>query len=495
MPSVQWSVPSDNDYNVRVTTLIKIKLSETLDIARIPVNLTTFQLLDSQYRPLDGEIRYDPVESLIIFVPTGILDFGQTYSIMLLNTLVDLAGNTLDGNGNDLPDDNDDIFKVIFRTTNITTIPDNFQEGISLGSSISAKFSGNISEQSLNTLDITVKEQKTGVSIDGTISIDIQNYSIEFKPGSKLKKNRFYVVNVSIKFYLIPSGSIIGDSTHRERLIDNGNQSEIDENNTVTNIYSWTFKTEDVDDGQGDGLFGGYLMMVMLGIILLIIIVLIISILVINRQKRKREASGEGEFSVLDEYGEFDDEYDDEYAQVYGERPSSTKAKSVQARRRGRRATVKSSSSRRSKKIHKPKTRKSSARRKRRAEDDDFEYEDEDVWDPDEEEEYSDDGSFDFEDEYISGFDEEPQDDFDIEEEDYEEEEAEGDFEIEFDDAVEEDEEFAIMEDEEQEFDEIEELDEFDEEELDELEEIEELDDAEELEELEEMEELEELEE
>ncbi|MCK5560650.1 MAG: PKD domain-containing protein, partial [Thermoplasmata archaeon] len=56
LPTVEWTVPGDSGINVRVTTVIKIKLSERLDIEHTPLNLTTFQLLDSSYQPLDGEL-------------------------------------------------------------------------------------------------------------------------------------------------------------------------------------------------------------------------------------------------------------------------------------------------------------------------------------------------------------------------------------------------------------------------------------------------------
>jgi subtilisin family serine protease len=469
LPTVLWSIPNDNDYNVRVTTVIKIKLSEVLDIQKTPVNLTTFQLLDSQYRLLDGDLRYDPGEALILFIPSKVLDFGESYSLMLLNSLVDLAGNPLDGNSNNIPDDNEDIFKIVFRTSNITTAPDNYEFDVPVKTPISASFSGNISNNTLRLAGFEVFDQQTGEQITGSLEFDFQNYTITFNPSSNLNENRFYIVNLTIYFFLLPTELITSDLLNRELTPVPENLSTVDENYTKTKVYSWTFKTESGADGDGIGIFGEYTTLIIIGIIIVIIILVIVALIFYHRKTTKSE----GRFGVADY--EYDEEYELEYEKVYGEHPLETGRHKPTGKRKHK---------------HKPKhkpskaiaTARTHARRKSRKRTAREE--------PDEDD-------FDFEEEYIDSFDDEEAD-FEADEEEYEideDEDIEGDFEFDLD----EDEEIEyIEEDEGEEIDEeIEELDEFEEtdeemEELDELEEMEEFDDVEEVDELEELEELEE---
>jgi subtilisin family serine protease len=468
-PKVLWTVPMDNGLNVRVTTIIKIKLSETLDTDAIPVNLSTFQLLDGFYNPMDGELRYDPSQDMIIFIPNEILNFGESYSVLLQNSLVDLAGNTLDGNGNGRIDESEklDIFKLVFTTANITKNPQNFQPDVPLDSEINIKFSGNISEFTVKNIELNLINMRTETTIPGEMTFDLPNLLIIFKPDKTLAGNTEYKVNITLKFLLLPIDELEGVAVHREVLAteinngnSNGNSSEefnVSSGNITKKKLSWTFTTEKkLDEGSEflDMLMDSIILFC--GLIILILVIIIVVFIVIFR-KRRRMATAEDDDSLEGEEDfEFDEDYEEEYERVYGELPGEAKDRKRSRRGRGRRrqtprparALAKERAQRTGKKKGKQKDRakaKAKKSRKSRAppeeelelEEDWYEHEDEVESDVEAED-------FDFEEEYIT---------------DFEEGEAEVVFELE------------------------------DEEELEELEELEDDEEPEELEELEELEE------
>ncbi|WP_455391922.1 S8 family serine peptidase [[Eubacterium] cellulosolvens] len=499
LPTVQWTFPADNSTNVRVTTVIKIKLSERLDVVKVPINRTTFQLLDGFYRTLEGDLEYDPDESLILFIPKKVLNFGESYTVQLLGSLVDLAWNHLDGNGNgDLDPIYEDMYKIVFTTSNITTLPENYELDSPTDTAITARFSGNVSNWTILNTEVRVIEVNYNELVPGTFEIDLDNYTINFNPLSRLKENRYYQVNLTINFYLATPGNITPEAVHRELVNPpiNLTNSTVPQGNLTQVLYTWTFRTEKVDeDGSDFGIFGGFMMFLVLVGVLIIIIVVIVAFLVFYQRKKAKENAGKkgtGRVGVSKDY-------EDEYLKVYGEYPEETQEQ-LAARRKGKIRCAShgpSRSRRRKAKAEKLRTARAVGRakgKKRRHKtkpkdppkpihrgsfepepefEEDWELEEEVVeFDEEEPEE-----AFDFEEEYITEFTEKEQG------EGYEEED-----EVEF-------QEIEELEEEEPELEEMKELEEMEElevvEEIDEIEEMEdgELEDAEELEELDEVEE------
>jgi hypothetical protein len=468
LPTVEWTYPAENSWNIQVSTLVKIKLNETLDLKRTSLNLSTFQLVDSQYNNLDGELRYDPNESLILFIPTNILNFGESYTVFLSNTLTDLAGNPLDGNKNGLVDsDIQDMFKFVFSTMNMTRNPTNNQKNVPMDTLITIGFSGNFSLLSLNSANITLVNGKSGSMEKGIMEIDNQTLTIKFKPDKKLAQNTEYQVILRLKFYLQPISMVSWDTNFR--MIESKSENAID--NTTTNItlknYSWTFKTKTLGSDDGEVILGLNLFSFLLLMVLIILIIIITAFLLLWRKKKmdkdkgvprkksiKTERYDDEDYYPYPDYDEehlYDyDEYEDWESQSKRARVRKSHGRAVDKRTVGRgRIKGRRRRSRRT-------TRMQRARVRRR----------------------------DFEDERDLEYEEEPTDEFEIEMMD------EDEFEIGMDDEGSEtdidwDEEEGEEEGEEEEYD-IESVEEFDELEFDE-EELEDIE-PEELEELEEKE-------
>ncbi len=347
LPTVLWSIPADDSKNVRVTTVVKIKLSETLDVINAQVNLTTFQLLDSRYRALNGDLRYDPVDSIILFIPDEVLNFGESYSVLVLNRLVDLAGNRLDGNGNGLEDaEKDDIFKIVFSTSNITTTPYNSQLETPLDTLISVKFSGNISKFTLGNSRLTVFAEATKELVEGKIEIDFGNYSLIFKPNKELAYGRYYKINLTIMFYLVPVEQINLDFLNREQSNTPGNLTQHLDENITEKRYTWTFRTEIKEKGTDEDYITNNLILLFLSIIIVFIIILVLVFIIVTHRRRVRISAGEGPGEEYDEEDEeYDEDYEIEHKKIYGKYPIKEKGaklrRKTKARTKGHRVKAK----------------------------------------------------------------------------------------------------------------------------------------------------------
>jgi hypothetical protein len=98
LPKVISTTPALGDVNIQQDTFINIEFSE-------PMNA---DLLSSNHILINGNITslfqaklsYDTVRHVLTIIPEKYFDFGETVTVKLKNTLTDIAGNPLDGNGN-----------------------------------------------------------------------------------------------------------------------------------------------------------------------------------------------------------------------------------------------------------------------------------------------------------------------------------------------------------------------------------------------------------
>ncbi len=311
-PVVAWTYPIDNSWEVPVTSIIKIKINETLDIQRSPFELETFQLLDSKYTAQPGELRYDPTESVIFFIPTKILKFGESYSVFLRNTIMDLAGNRLDGNGDGILDSKEDNFKFVFSTTNMTLSPYDGMSNTPVDSNINIDFGGKISNLTLDSSKIVVIDTQTNEQLFGTSEIDHDNSTITFSFDDDLASDHGYQVTFTMKFYLVAPDRLNGSAEDRDISSNtvNFNETTSGKFNITGYKYSWTFSTRAPDKDRG---YGADLGLILLFSFIIVIIVIVVGVLffIIRRNRRRqmaelREGEREGEYG----YG-YDPYYDD----------------------------------------------------------------------------------------------------------------------------------------------------------------------------------------
>jgi hypothetical protein len=478
-PTVKWTMPEDSSTNVRVTSVIKIKISEPMDVSKVPINSTTFNFLDGHYKLLSGNLYYDPIESLISFVPNEILNFGESYTIIIHSALVDLAGNTLDGNGNGRIDsEKEDMVKIVFTTTNITTTPVNQQKDVKVNTVITVKFSENVSNFAIENTEFNITNRITGKWYQGIIIHDLVNRTLIFKPGSELERNSEYIVNITISFYLVPA-EVLPTGDHREIPAIPDDNTTGSSGVFTTKLYSWTFTTE--EKGESGDAVEDIFAQSLISLLIIIVIIVVIILAIFGFLYYRYKASDKGR-----QYGsrkDIDAEYEDEYRKVYGDYPTHERETSKRRRRseklrRGEAISRQGSRDGRRRKGRGKQRPMAKARRRERDYEDDYEYEDE-YSDVDYEEDDFD--FFESEGDYITELGEEEVEDYDEEydEDDYEyEDEYEDGAEDEFDGEIEfeEDELDELAEDEPEEIDEIDDF------ELEEIEELEEIDDDEEYE-------------
>jgi subtilisin family serine protease/uncharacterized membrane protein len=462
-PYVTWSYPSDFSNQIPVTSVIKLQINETLDIEKAPINSTTFQIFDSQDREIRGEIRYDPNDSIILFIPNKVLRYSETYTVYLHSRVVDLAGNRLDGNKNNLIDDEiDDKFKLVFRTINLSTEPQDNKKDVPIDTKISIGFNSDIPAITFNNMNITVTEKTTGSNIKGKIKLQEEKNKLIFEPNRDLKLKMDYQVTIGLDYYLVPLNNITWDTENRGFSNLTNNPSA----NKSTVYYTFTFRTEKTSEDGGILGFGNLvnLMIIIISIIVIIIILILIFMFVFRRRRTepeedrwtKEEPEGDMDYSDaryhedLDEYEDEDYDYES-YLESRKRRPLRKRGGESRARRKGAKKA-------RSKELARARARTRGRPSKKGPKD--YDYIDDEEIEGDFEVEYLDE---DYEDDE---FDEEELE-LVWDEEDVEEEDEDEEVDIEELDEVEEFEDFEDFEREYREYEEPEDLEEYDDEDED----------------------------
>lgn len=125
-PIVMNTNPMHSQNNVPINSYIDVEFSETINSNTI--NNQSQSFLVYKGHPINGDIIQGNISQLISttfrFTPNSNLEYWSYYTVKLVATIEDLAGNTLDGNFNGLSEGtpNDD-YEWVFYTENSNNLP------------------------------------------------------------------------------------------------------------------------------------------------------------------------------------------------------------------------------------------------------------------------------------------------------------------------------------------------------------------------------------
>jgi hypothetical protein len=108
LPKVISTTPASGDINIDQDSFIKVEFSEPMNADLLSINHISIN--GSISNLFQAKLSYDTVRHILTIIPENYFDFGETVTVKLKNTLTDIAGNPLDGNGNGQsdPSPNDD---------------------------------------------------------------------------------------------------------------------------------------------------------------------------------------------------------------------------------------------------------------------------------------------------------------------------------------------------------------------------------------------------
>ncbi|TET91232.1 MAG: PKD domain-containing protein [Methanomassiliicoccales archaeon] len=228
-PHVTDAYPANGTLGVLLDSLITVTfdelMNETSFITGVAVkeNATTMTL-----EPF-GTLEWFSANQIIVITPLSDLAYDTKYTIIISGShfdgVVDLAGNPLDGNWNDVSEGSPaDDHWFWFMTADpippyvVNTTPPADDTNVSLGTNISATFDDDMDESSIAPENVSVRDEY-GNPVSGQVTYNTQRRMLFFDPDENLKPGRNYTVNIS-------------------------NVKDDDGNTILNGYYAWSFQTE-----------------------------------------------------------------------------------------------------------------------------------------------------------------------------------------------------------------------------------------------------------
>jgi hypothetical protein len=243
-PDVAQTNPSASAVNVGVNATISITFTEpilasTITTTPVPMTVTTGTITV----PGSVSLFSDNNGSVVIFSPIESLVHSTTYTVMMSDSITDLAGNH--------PQWNNGIYTWGFTTQAqaaditrpqvLSTIPTNSAENVSVNAQIVAVFDEMMLASSVTSTTFLLTEKQTGASVLGAAMVS--NATAVFTPANSLKYATEYLVTLVTTTGAAGLTDVAGNP-----LLPNAPQG-----------YMWNFKTEPVSltvikTGTGSGI-------------------------------------------------------------------------------------------------------------------------------------------------------------------------------------------------------------------------------------------------
>jgi len=207
LPTIVSTVPIDGDIDILDSTSIQFIFSKDMNKQSVEAGF----VIDSG---VTGTVIYDETNRTATFNADSSTIVGdKIYSVILRNTIKDLAGNFI--KGNQVNGDYSWSFTTLdnVRPTIVTRRPDNDPKGINpiaANRNIEVNFSEELSKLSLDG-NFTVKSENSLTPLQGIFTVNGSN--VTFNPDLALNFNTVYTVTLSQNLKDLKNNSLITQGT------------------------------------------------------------------------------------------------------------------------------------------------------------------------------------------------------------------------------------------------------------------------------------------
>ena len=226
-PDVSKTTPERGAVDVSVNTTIKVTFTEPMlasTISATPSPLT----VSAGTTTVAGSIELFDDGRTVIFAPADPLDDSTTYTVMISDSVTDLAGNhPLWGNSYTWEFTTRMPSQDIVPPTVMSITPADFATNVSVYAPVVAVFNETMLESSITPSTFLLTEKQSGELVPGQVSV-ISGATAIFTAANRLKYATEYVVTLSTN----TQGAGIRDDSGN-LLVPNSSQG-----------YTWSFKTE-----------------------------------------------------------------------------------------------------------------------------------------------------------------------------------------------------------------------------------------------------------
>ncbi|MEK7369086.1 MAG: Ig-like domain-containing protein, partial [Planctomycetota bacterium] len=190
-PVVAGASLADNAVDVSVNTSLTVSFNEPLAPDRVTTTSVYLVLDNGTGQSVDGSLALSTDKKIITFTPVSSLSMGTSYSLIITSAVTDEAGNPLSGG-----------FMLRFTTIQpdttppsvVSVTPVNGEQGVSVGTVISVKFSEPVNPGTLTRDSYIVSS--SAAAVQGAITFNQDNTAATLTPANQLSFNTTYAVTV-----------------------------------------------------------------------------------------------------------------------------------------------------------------------------------------------------------------------------------------------------------------------------------------------------------
>lgn len=228
-PHVIDTSPRNRTLGVPLNSLITITFDEIMNETSFLTGIAA--KINGSTFPLEpfAEHEWFNANQTLVLTPIGGLADDTNYTIIISGSsfdgVVDLAGNSLDGNENDASDGSPfDDYRFWFKTPDpippyvVDTTPQSDETNVSLETNISATFDDEMDQSTMTSDYVDVRDQNDD-PVSGQSTYNSYQKTLVFNPDENLKPGRTYTVNIT-------------------------NVRDSDGNTIQGGYYTWSFQTQ-----------------------------------------------------------------------------------------------------------------------------------------------------------------------------------------------------------------------------------------------------------
>lgn len=206
-PYVVSTSPQNGALDVPLNEVIDITFNELMDEISFPASI--FVKIDTFTFQLGafGDFEWNDTTLTLSIYPEGGLQYDSNYTFILsgetFTGVVDLAGNSLDGNKNGIRDGSPtDDYRFWFTTPDpvpphvISTTPFAGETNVSLETNITATFDDDMDESTISTGNVSAEDQ-FGNPVNGELTYDAGQRTLTLNPDENLRPGWTYTVNIT----------------------------------------------------------------------------------------------------------------------------------------------------------------------------------------------------------------------------------------------------------------------------------------------------------
>ncbi|MEJ7759788.1 MAG: Ig-like domain-containing protein [Gemmatimonadaceae bacterium] len=190
-PTVTSITPANGAVGVSTSTTINVTFSEAIDPATI--NATNFTVRTSSGAAVPGTVTYNAATRVATFTPSAPLASNTAYTVTIVGTVRDVAGNEMGANFVSSFTTGDNVAATVVSTT-----PADLATNVPTNVVLSATFSEAMDPATINATTFLLRSTLSGGAVPGTVAYNPATFTATFTPSSPLVAATTYTATITI---------------------------------------------------------------------------------------------------------------------------------------------------------------------------------------------------------------------------------------------------------------------------------------------------------